>query len=97
MLVSQLDDAEIGRAHVNSSHMSISYAVFCWKKKNKRVLPEDSPEQAEVAEDPRCSWRGGAAELAGCSALGLGYAPVSGSGCRIPGGPGCCGRHRWLS
>src|SRR5690242_20921211 len=24
---------QIGRAHVNSSHMSISYAVFCLKKK----------------------------------------------------------------
>src|SRR5438477_13163156 len=28
---------EIGRAHVlNSSHMSISYAVFCLKKKKKK-------------------------------------------------------------
>src|SRR5437667_988671 len=28
--------AEIGRAHVlNSSHITISYAVFCLKKKNK--------------------------------------------------------------
>src|SRR6478735_6568413 len=25
---------EIGRAHVNSSHLVISYAVFCLKKKN---------------------------------------------------------------
>src|SRR3989440_3920972 len=27
--------AEIGRAHVNSSHGYISYAVFCLKKKKK--------------------------------------------------------------
>src|SRR5258707_2259058 len=26
---------EIGRAHVNSSHLGISYAVFCLKKKKK--------------------------------------------------------------
>src|SRR3712207_8203740 len=26
--------SEIGRAHVNSSHANISYAVFCLKKKN---------------------------------------------------------------
>src|SRR5690349_23135655 len=26
---------EIGRAHVNSSHVEISYAVFCLKKKKK--------------------------------------------------------------
>src|SRR5256885_16417497 len=26
---------EIGRAHVNSSHLVISYAVFCLKKKKK--------------------------------------------------------------
>src|SRR5690606_41730632 len=26
---------KIGRAHVNSSHVKISYAVFCLKKKNK--------------------------------------------------------------
>src|SRR5256885_5279813 len=29
---------EIGRAHVNSSHLVISYAVFCLKKKNHREL-----------------------------------------------------------
>src|SRR5689334_23573873 len=30
---------EIGRAHVlNSSHSSISYAVFCLKKKKKRTI-----------------------------------------------------------
>src|SRR5688572_32585687 len=27
---------EIGRAHVNSSHSQISYAVFCLKKKKKK-------------------------------------------------------------
>ena len=27
---------EIGRAHVNSSHTVISYAVFCLKKKKKK-------------------------------------------------------------
>src|SRR2546427_7954407 len=27
--------SEIGRAHVNSSHSQISYAVFCLKKKKK--------------------------------------------------------------
>src|SRR2546430_8986531 len=30
---------EIGRAHVNSSHGYISYAVFCLKKKNPRLRP----------------------------------------------------------
>src|SRR5690349_18327517 len=37
------DDArEIGRAHLNSSHVEISYAVFCLKKKKKKknVMPE---------------------------------------------------------
>src|SRR5690242_19870254 len=29
---------EIGRAHVYSSHMSISYAVFCLKKNNNKTL-----------------------------------------------------------
>src|SRR5437773_4704677 len=37
----QLEEAvqpQIGRAHVlNSSHITISYAVFCLKKKNKRT------------------------------------------------------------
>src|SRR3712207_7251811 len=28
---------EIGRAHVNSSHANISYAVFCLKKKKKNI------------------------------------------------------------
>src|SRR2546427_2250448 len=31
-------DAEIGRAHVNSSHSQISYAVFCLKKKKKKKI-----------------------------------------------------------
>src|SRR5258708_24933419 len=31
---------EIGRAHVNSSHQIISYAVFCLKKKNKKQYTE---------------------------------------------------------
>src|SRR5207249_11215482 len=30
---------QIGRAHVNSSHVSISYAVFCLKKKKKILSP----------------------------------------------------------
>src|SRR5260221_14432681 len=30
----QLLNGKIGRAHVNSSHLGISYAVFCLKKKN---------------------------------------------------------------
>ena len=30
-------DAKIGRAHVNSSHTVISYAVFCLKKKKKKT------------------------------------------------------------
>src|SRR5205814_8308328 len=29
-------EMEIGRAHVNSSHLGISYAVFCLKKKKKK-------------------------------------------------------------
>src|SRR6266540_2403270 len=29
------DGVEIGRAHVNSSHITISYAVFCLKKKKQ--------------------------------------------------------------
>src|SRR2546426_9307828 len=29
-------ESEIGRAHVNSSHLVISYAVFCLKKKKKK-------------------------------------------------------------
>src|SRR2546426_4885361 len=33
---------EIGRAHVNSSHLVISYAVFCLKKKNSYSLPTRS-------------------------------------------------------
>ena len=32
-----VENKEIGRAHVwNSSHITISYAVFCLKKKNKK-------------------------------------------------------------
>src|SRR5207248_6313372 len=30
--------AKIGRAHLNSSHVSISYAVFCLKKKKRDEL-----------------------------------------------------------
>ena len=29
-------NSEIGRAHLNSSHITISYAVFCLKKKKKK-------------------------------------------------------------
>src|SRR5690625_6061224 len=28
---------------LNSSHVAISYAVFCWKKKNIRVISRKSP------------------------------------------------------
>src|SRR2546423_3100179 len=41
---------EIGRAHVNSSHSQISYAVFCLKKKNPaRPHP---PRQPPVRKPP---------------------------------------------
>src|SRR2546426_2662192 len=36
------DPAEIGRAHLNSSHLVISYAVFCLKKNNE-TAPATSP------------------------------------------------------
>src|SRR5699024_12519072 len=29
---------------LNSSHVSISYAVFCWKKKTQRVEPVEKPD-----------------------------------------------------
>src|SRR2546426_5949167 len=32
---------EIGRARLNSSHLVISYAVFCLKKKTKRPIMRD--------------------------------------------------------
>src|SRR5690606_42124619 len=32
---------KIGRAHVNSSHVKISYAVFCLKKKKAQPTPND--------------------------------------------------------
>src|SRR5438876_2381871 len=35
-LLSAAAISEIGRAHLNSSHPSISYAVFCLKKKKKK-------------------------------------------------------------
>src|SRR2546427_274590 len=37
--VGALQAQEIGRAHVNSSHSQISYAVFCLKKKKKPTTP----------------------------------------------------------
>src|SRR5438270_8255556 len=33
--VRAVDGTKIGRAHLNSSHSQISYAVFCLKKKTK--------------------------------------------------------------
>src|SRR6266446_3203949 len=36
VLLAPLKQCEIGRAHVNSSHLVISYAVFCLKKKKKQ-------------------------------------------------------------
>src|SRR5436309_10319811 len=41
---------------LNSSHVKISYAVFCLKKKKKRTRPDDDPERTTRAlpdEDPR--------------------------------------------
>src|SRR5690606_41426314 len=35
---SHIFGAQIGRAHVNSSHVKISYAVFCLKKKKIVIL-----------------------------------------------------------
>src|SRR5690349_24228669 len=35
---------QIGRAHgLNSSHVEISYAVFCLKKKNRQAVTSDDP------------------------------------------------------
>src|SRR5277367_7010674 len=31
------EKCQIGRAHLNSSHITISYAVFCLKKKKKYI------------------------------------------------------------
>src|SRR3712207_7721397 len=36
--VRQVLASEIGRAHLNSSHANISYAVFCLKKKIKFMM-----------------------------------------------------------
>src|SRR5690242_21615799 len=38
---------------LNSSHMSISYAVFCLKKKNKDALMHARREQADLADRSR--------------------------------------------
>src|SRR6266446_9439593 len=38
---------KIGRAHVNSSHLVISYAVFCLKKKNRKLLSDLRSEEKE--------------------------------------------------
>src|SRR5256886_11492685 len=35
--------AQIGRAHVNSSHSQISYAVFCLKKNNNLLCSSRQP------------------------------------------------------
>src|SRR5690606_41386218 len=32
------ENLEIGRARLNSSHVKISYAVFCLKKKTKNII-----------------------------------------------------------
>src|SRR5690242_21621614 len=34
---------------LNSSHMSISYAVFCLKKKNKTILPKTQTARSDQA------------------------------------------------
>src|SRR5438552_4271726 len=34
--------AKIGRAHLNSSHQIISYAVFCLKKKKKKKIQQST-------------------------------------------------------
>src|SRR5437899_4480604 len=44
--------AEIGRAHVYSSHLGISYAVFCLKKKKGR---ETRPPTENPVDMGRCA------------------------------------------
>ena len=39
-------DIKIGRAHLNSSHVVISYAVFCLKKKKKKKKKQ--PARPEI-------------------------------------------------
>ena len=39
------DSIEIGRAHVNSSHITISYAVFCLKKKKKKKTKQKNKKK----------------------------------------------------
>src|SRR5438477_4737595 len=48
---SSRDRHEIGRAHVNSSHMSISYAVFCLKKKKKNT-PDSHAHCVHISRAP---------------------------------------------
>src|SRR5438477_4355044 len=43
---------EIGRARLNSSHMSISYAVFCLKKKKKITATADTRYRHPDTETP---------------------------------------------
>src|SRR5437660_4335276 len=60
ILIGFLDDAAVGLDHLiekhkdrkstrlNSSHVAISYAVFCLKKKNKPPTTEPTPRQAHA-------------------------------------------------
>src|SRR4051812_49864995 len=44
-----IDQTDRKSTRLNSSHMSISYAVFCLKKKKKRHQPDNT-----IAEDELC-------------------------------------------
>src|SRR5688572_20036168 len=47
-----LRDRQIGRAHgLNSSHSQISYAVFCLKKKKKRLVDLLEADEVDVTVD----------------------------------------------
>src|SRR5437870_8390676 len=37
-------DRDRKSTRLNSSHVAISYAVFCLKKKSKKVIPESTPQ-----------------------------------------------------
>src|SRR5256885_9589461 len=39
---------------LNSSHLVISYAVFCLKKKNTPALPPAAPESLQSGSTPGC-------------------------------------------
>src|SRR5437667_8163218 len=52
----QIIGNEIGSTRLNSSHITISYAVFCLKKKN-RYQPEQTTGSGWRRTRTTCSWR----------------------------------------